>query len=325
MATISRDQRADIQIYHGDPQANFLRTMRDTLNHEGFRGITNFGCLENVTTALIDDCPDVLMMGAEFEGRTVCSTINELRHSGAGRNPFVPVIVTTWGPNRNLVEQVANSGADALLVKPFSPLQLIERIECLANRRKPFVVTSERIGPDRRNDSSRKSEIPLIDVPNTLRAKAQGVEVNPVALQHEIDAALAVVNEQKLLRHAFQIGFLVGIIQPTFDAGELDQSVLDEVSLLLVVARDVERRMRGTQYEHVGELCKTLIGLVTGIQEKFPSASEKDMDLLKQLSDAVLVGFHPDNDVVAMAAEITHSIKTFEAKRAHQGSLQHAV
>ena len=90
------------------------------------------------------------MLGSEFRNGSVCSTIKELRHNETGRNPFVPVIVTTWEPDRDLVEKIADSGADALLVKPFSPWQLIERIDCLANRRKPFVVTAERIGPDRR-------------------------------------------------------------------------------------------------------------------------------------------------------------------------------
>ena len=322
---INREQRADIGIYHGDPQSNLLRTIRDTMNHEGFRGMTNFGSLENVRRAMDQESPDVLVLGSEFRGGSVCSTIKELRHNEAGRNPFVPVIVTAWEPDRDLVEKIADSGADALLVKPFSPWQLIERIDCLANRRKPFVVTSERIGPDRRKDSSRESEIPLIDVPNTLRAKAQGVEVHPSTLQHEIDAALTEVNEQKLLRHAFQIGFLVGVIVPTYDAGELDGSVLEEINLLVLVARDVERRMRGTQYEHVSDLCKTLISLVTSLQENFPNASEKDVELLKQLSDAVLVGFHPDNDAAAMASEISASIKSFEAKRSRHTSVQHSV
>ena len=46
--SINRKQRADIGIYHGDPQSNLLRTIRDTMSHEGFRGLTNFGSLEDV-------------------------------------------------------------------------------------------------------------------------------------------------------------------------------------------------------------------------------------------------------------------------------------
>ncbi len=313
--SIQREQRSDIGIYHGDPQSNLLRTIRDTMTHEGFRGLTNFGNLEDIRSALDDDNPDVLVLGAEFVDGSVCETINELRHNETGKNPFVPVIVTTWEPDQELVERVADCGADALLVKPFAPKQLIQRIECLANRRKKFVVTSNYIGPDRRTDPNRASPIPLIDVPNTLRAKVRGESVNLTVLQQEIDAALAEVNEQKLSRHAYQIGFLVGIIDPAYNEGELDASVLEEINHLGFVARDVERRMIGTQFEHVGDLCQSLIGLVTGIQASFPKASDKDMELLKQLSDAVLVGFHPNNESAAMAAEISDSIKSFEAKQ----------
>ena len=74
--SINREQRADIGIYHGDPQSNLLRTIRDTMSHEGFRGLTNFGSLEDVRSALNDDNPDVLVLGAEFVDGSVCSTIN---------------------------------------------------------------------------------------------------------------------------------------------------------------------------------------------------------------------------------------------------------
>ncbi len=70
------------------------------MNHEGFRGLTNFGSLEHVREALNDENPDLLVLGVELKGETVCSTINELRHNEMGRNPFVPVIVTTWNAKR---------------------------------------------------------------------------------------------------------------------------------------------------------------------------------------------------------------------------------
>lgn len=117
----------------------------------------------------------------------------------------------------------------------------------------------------------------------------------------------------------------MGLIVPTFDASKLDSAVLEEIKLLVFVARDVERRMRGTQYEHVSGFCQTLIRLVTYMQVNFPNASEKDVELLKQVSDAILVGFHPDNDAAAMASEISASIKTFEAKRSRHTLVQDSV
>ena len=126
---------------------------------------------------------------------------------------------------------------------------------------------------------------------------------------------MAQVNVQKLSRHAYQIGFLVGLILPAYKDGELDRSTLEKINRLVFVAQDVTRCMSGTQYEHVSDLCRSLIRVVTGIQEKFPKPNEKDMKLLSPLSDAILMGFHPDTDAAAMAAEITDSIEMFEARQ----------
>ena len=312
---IDRSQRADIEIYHGDPQGELLRTIRDTMNYEGFRRTVGFGSLDGVRAALNDGMPDLVVLDTIFDGGDVCSTVNELRHDDLGNNPFVPVIVTTWEPSHELIHDLSNCGADAVLVKPFAPKQLMDRIGNLANNRRPFVVTSVYVGPDRNKESNQDSKLPLIDVPNTLGAKARGEPVDLGRLQQAIDATMGQVNEQKLSRHAYQIGFLVGLILPAYNSEELDESALEKINSLTFVAQDVKRRMDDTQYEHVSDLCQTLVDVVTRVQTDFPAPGEKDMKLLQPLSDEILAGFHPDNDAAAMAAEITDSIKVFEAKQ----------
>ena len=312
---IDLSHRADIEIYHGDPQSELLRTIRDTMNYEGFRRTVGFSGLDGVRAALNDGMPDLLVLDTKFDGGEVCSTVNELRHNELGKNPFVPVIVTTWEPSSELINDLSNCGADAVLVKPFAPKQLMDRMGALANNRQPFVVTSDYVGPDRNKGSIQDSKLPLIAVPNTLRNKANGEPLDLEHLQQEIDATMAQVNEQKLSRHAYQIGFLIAIILPEYNSDELDDSVLDKIDCLTFVAQDVKRRMSGTRYEHVSDLCQTLVDVVTRIQTDFPTPRVKDMKLLKPLSDAILAGFHPDNDAAAMAAEITDSIKVFEAKQ----------
>ena len=73
-----------------------------------------------------------------------------------------------------MVKKVIESGSDDLLPKPLSSGHLISRIEQLVQARKSFVVTSEYIGPDRRNTEERESEITLLQVPNSLRVKVTG-------------------------------------------------------------------------------------------------------------------------------------------------------
>src|SRR3546814_1821103 len=63
----------------------------------------------------------------------------------------------------------------SLLVKPLSTRIILDRIETVALHRKPFVVTSDYIGPDRRKAVARRdSNVPLIEVPNPLREKMLG-------------------------------------------------------------------------------------------------------------------------------------------------------
>lgn len=199
---IDRDRRGAIDIYHGDPQSDLLQTIRDTMNHEGFRRMVGFSSLTDVRASLNVGAPDLVVLDSGLEGGDVCSTVNELRHNELGRNPFVPVIVTTWEPSHDLIHRLANCGADAVLVKPFAPKQLMDRMESLASNRRPFVVTSDYVGPDRSKESSEKSKLPLIEVPNTLRAKVRGEPLHMERLQQAIDATMAQVNEQKLSRHA---------------------------------------------------------------------------------------------------------------------------
>ncbi|MBK0572118.1 response regulator receiver protein, partial [Klebsiella pneumoniae] len=82
-------------------------------------------------------------------------TIQDLRQGGQGFNPFIVIIVTAWEKSGALVSRVVNSGADDLLLRPFSTTLLGQRIETHVERRKGFVVTTDYVGPDRRKDLTR--------------------------------------------------------------------------------------------------------------------------------------------------------------------------
>ena len=315
MREVDQKRRGTIEIYIGDPKGHLLQALRNAMLHEGFRSTADFGKVEEVLEALKHQCPDVLVLDTGLEDGDVCEVIKKIRNNEIGDNPFVPVIVTTWEPDRDLVRRVANCGTDALLVKPISPGQLFERMEALAFRRRPFVVTSDYTGPDRRNDVSRGSEIPQIEVPNTLLAKANGTPMSPDELHNQINGTLTKINEEKLSRHAFQIGFLEQVIASSMVGGRIDEAKRDMVEHLVAVANDLAQRVVGTTFDHVGELCHALIEVVTSIQKHFPKPNPKDLQLLKQLSGAILLGFNPDKDSAALSSDIADSMKVYESKQ----------
>ena len=83
----------------------------------------------------------MLICGTEFPDGDACGKfIAAIRHSEIGANPFIPVIATTWDPTPELVRKIIDSGADDLVVKPISVGHLLERVQSLVYKRKPFVV-----------------------------------------------------------------------------------------------------------------------------------------------------------------------------------------
>ena len=71
---------------------------------------------------------------------------------------------------------------------------------------------------------------------------------------------------------------------------------------LLYVAEDSSRRMVGTKYDHVSELCRSLIKVTSAIR------AAGDNPESKPLSQAIQVGFGAD--AAAVARDISVSVGT---------------
>ena len=249
-------------------------------------------------------------------GGDIFEVVSRMRRGEKGDNPFVPVIMLTWDANADVIRKAAGCGVDDILAAPISPADLFGRIKTLVSKRKPFVVTSDYIGPDRRRDAGRNAGdgIPLIDVPNTLRSKAMGEPVNVSDLKAAVGEVMTEINDQRLVRHSYQINFLVGIIFPAYQAGEVTPEIRVHVTQLAEVAAEVEGRLAGSRFEHVGELCQPLSGVAPSIRGSWREPNRKDVELLKPLSQAILAGFNPDKDSTDMASEITNMVSKFSGK-----------
>ena len=82
------------------------------------------------------------MDGADFTWR--------LRRDPACRNRKVPILLITAEPHHEKVLKVRDAGVDGMLAKPISPVDLYTRLEALLVRPRPFIVSQDYVGPDRR-------------------------------------------------------------------------------------------------------------------------------------------------------------------------------
>lgn len=291
-----------------DPDRVSLDVVKMILRNNGFRRLRQGTSRAFIESSFREEMPDLLICEADLGDDSFHDLIHALRHHEIGSNPFLPVIAVARQPTPRLVHSVINSGADDLVPKPISTAHLLKRIEILIEARKPFVVTSEYIGPDRRNSKERGSDIPLVEVPNSLRAKATG-ESNAEIDAQAIAAAIDEINIQKLERYAIQIGYLVDHIVPALEGGRpADQETQNLLGRLLYVAEDTSRRMVGTKYEHVSDLCQSLIKVTRDIQAALPKPAAKDMKLLAPLSQAIARGFDSAEETAKAARRISTSI-----------------
>lgn len=324
----------NVRLMLADTNGQVRHALKSALYREGFRDILDTASYVAVRETLARNLVDVVVTDVDLPGGDVCDLIHRVRHHKVGNNPFVVCIVLTSDPTQDLVRRMVDSGADDLVVKPCSADAMIQRVKTLTRGRKPFVVTHDYIGPDRRKGQREGSQvIQLLDVPNPLWSKAVA-NSDTSGLQRLIDAATARINQQKMERYSQQVAYLAERIAPFIVDGrpkarsgpEFDE-VVAYLDKLRYVGEDLGYRMRGTVYAHVSELALSLIGIAERIRATLmgnmaaqgnPAAGyvdHRDVELLPKVAQALDRAFSADKST----AEAAHKIS--EQVRGHMGHL----
>ena len=299
-------QLRDVVVLLVDSDEGSRSAIREVLFERGCRTFRLGATAAEIGPALGRERIDVLICGTDLPDGDACQLIAAIRHGEVGTDPFVPVIATTWNPTPEKVRKIVDSGADDLVVKPISGGQLLERVGSLVYKRKPFVVTSDYIGPDRDATSPPATAAAPVDVPNPLRARVTG-EADPLAEQARVDEVIAEINRHQLDRYALEIGSLVNMVLPSLGEG-LDSGARDILERLRAIAVRAEHRMADTERAHVADLCTSLSLVADNILTATGALNPRDVKLLKPLSQAVQAGFDASEVTAAAARTISMTV-----------------
>ena len=72
---------------------------------------------------------------------------------------------------------------------------------------------------------------------------------------------------------------------------------------------DIVFRLQNSNFEHVSNLCHNLINVTSSIRRNLRDLNQKDIDLLKPLSEAIVVSFNPEKASAEFAAEVTQKVR----------------
>jgi DNA-binding response OmpR family regulator len=263
MARLSYDS-VEALIY--DPVSANRTATRAALYSLGFRRTETVPTLESMIEIIQRQAPDLVLAEAQGAADELCLAIQQLRQGAAGYNPFIVIMVTAWEKSSAMITKVVNSGADDLLLRPFSTALLGTRIEAHIERRKGFVITTDYVGPDRRRDVVRSSDIEMFDPPNSLKMKAKDkmpADVIAKKLGLELQVAREKLMGEKLRRDSFQISVLWRLLQEQ-QSGTPQHTA--DLAKLTDLARAIERRSTDAGQEKAMEWCASILAAADGLK-----------------------------------------------------------
>ena len=312
MARISYES-VDTLIY--DPVASNRAATRSALLTLGFRRIETVASIDALNDHLQRRPPDLAICEVSGVQDPLCATIQELRQGLSAYNPFLVVIVTAWGNAGSLVGNVINSGADDLLLRPFSTATLEARIRIQVERRKGFVITSDYVGPDRRRSSHRAGPTELLQPPNSLKMKAKeriADEVVAERLNRELKAARETLTTEKLRREAFQICVLWRLMQGVAPQAKAQYEV--DLIRLAEVTKNLSRRARDTDFEEAVVWCDKVLGAIEGLQ--LGVDRNASMHLLGHAALSLMRLFSPEKSAEEHLNELDATVAMIRSRQA---------
>ena len=313
MSRLSYDS-VDVLIY--DPVASNRTATRATMYALGFRRTETVSTLEAFMEAVQKNPPDIALCEAQGATDELCAVIQQMRQGSAGFNPFVVIIVTAWDKSTGLINKVVSSGADDLLLRPFSTAQLGTRIESHVDRRKTFVITTDYVGPDRRKDTNRASNAELFEPPNSLKMKAKD-RMSGEAIARKLDIELKSAREklttEKLRRDSFQVCILWRLMQEqTIVAGQ----VSPDLAKLQALTKSIELRCRDSEFEPALEWCGSVLAAAEGLSLNVDRNAS--MHLLGHGALSLHQVFHPEKSAAEQLSEIDATVAIIRARNQTQ-------
>ncbi len=177
--TVYRDLSnvGDVRIRLCEPNPQLRGGLRTAFQDIGFHKFDDGGSLSRVETAIESGEVDLIIWDTSCAGGDVCQLTHDIRNHRLGNNPFLPIITMVTDATSANIVNVMESGPDDLVLKPLSTgFFLFTRIMSMVERTRSFVVTSDYIGPERRNENRQHQDLPLsMEVPSPLRDGATGV------------------------------------------------------------------------------------------------------------------------------------------------------
>lgn len=297
-----------------DPVGPNLVAARSMLLQFGFERVDATRDFASLTRKLKDSVYDMALLETSDAGGDVCGVVRAMRRGEIGFNPFMIVILSSWARKRNEIRQVLDTGADDVLLRPYSPSALQSRIQAFAKSRKPFVVTGGYIGPSRADDQGGEG-VRQIDAPNSLKAAVEGDHEAQRRQFEAVAAAAETIDRERLRRLALRISAAALM---KLSGKEEPAAGVDD---LLEAAAELRRRLMRRGVKEGVEIAGALGSVLARLRED-GEAETSQLELMRDLPLGVLAAIEGQNSADKARGEIDAVLAKIHARFSSEPAAQ---
>lgn len=246
-----------------EPSGLLRQGIRLALNNVGIRTIVEANTFLAAHKACEEGDHDFLIINQEIEANDASYILRELRQGKLGKDPFIVSVMLLASREEPKVRAAMDSGPDDLLLIPFAPDQLMNRLRILVDRRKPFVVTHDYIGPDRRSaPRPGATSATQFHVPNPMRARGQGITQD--RYQKQMSEMLTTIAVERIKRLAATIEWECNALMVSFREGRATgETTFRSLIKLDSVCEELSTRVKKT----LGHTTDLIDGYLTDIRK----------------------------------------------------------
>ena len=235
-----------VRVLIGEQSALIRQGLRNALYNMGFREFSDTGSFSEIHQRLKDHTFDLLILDSEMEGSGTTHLIKEIRRGKLGHDPFLVTLLILTNGDEVHIRSAILSGCDDIVLVPFASGQFMTRMANVLEHRKPFVVTHDYIGPDRRNkprpgEASAKQFL----IPNPLYSRATGGSIE--AYGHSVQTANAAISTARVSSLAKAIQFETRSIRIAFEEHKPANDLVSKFFSLEEITSELIERLRGNK------------------------------------------------------------------------------
>lgn len=126
-----------LSIHFTEAQMNLRLSYRSNIQAMGYQETVGYDSIRTLWTALSKQeiNPSLLVLCLDMEDGLAASMVTAIREREIGKNPFVPIILSSWTLWEDGFGKALSVGADGYMIKPASANDLSRYMEAYLRKR----------------------------------------------------------------------------------------------------------------------------------------------------------------------------------------------